>query len=173
MEFLVKRKKKRSWKELLQSPVKLKVMIWWTTCFQTFFHWPTVWTICPSRDLDSWLTKHELLKNGLRLCWCYFTISTLNGEFSNTEKIDFNGRDINGWTLIWTHSLIDKHPVSQCLEITQIVSFKFFNFDIFHHFCPIKIDLSGNSVWLQTSGFQKLAKVLAFFIIFWLLKLLM
>ena len=136
MEFLVKRKKKRSWKELLQSPVKLKVMIWWTTCFQTFFHWPTVWTICPSRDLDSWLTKHELLKNGLRLC--YFTISTLNGEFTKTEKIDFNGKDINGWTLIWTLSFMDKYIIT--------VSFTFFNFDIFHHFCPIKIDLSGNIV---------------------------
>ena len=27
------------------------------------------------------------------------------------------------------------------------------------NFCPIKTDLSGNTVWLQASGFQKLAKM--------------
>ena len=27
------------------------------------------------------------------------------------------------------------------------------------NFCPIKIDLSGNTVWPQASGFQKLAKM--------------
>ena len=27
------------------------------------------------------------------------------------------------------------------------------------NFCPIKTDLSGNNVWLQASGFQKLAKM--------------
>ena len=29
----------------------------------------------------------------------------------------------------------------------------------FWDFCPIKIYLSGNTVWLQTSGFQKLVKI--------------
>ena len=33
------------------------------------------------------------------------------------------------------------------------------NFGIFHQLCPIKIDLSGNTVWPQASGFQKLAKI--------------
>ena len=27
------------------------------------------------------------------------------------------------------------------------------------NFCPIKTDLSGNSVWPQSSGFQKVAKI--------------
>ena len=27
------------------------------------------------------------------------------------------------------------------------------------NFCPIKSDLSGNTVWPQSSGFQKLAKM--------------
>ena len=27
------------------------------------------------------------------------------------------------------------------------------------NFCPIKLDLSGKTVWLQASGFQKLAKI--------------
>ena len=30
------------------------------------------------------------------------------------------------------------------------------------NFCPIKIDLSGNTVWPQASGFQKLAKLTIF-----------
>ena len=33
------------------------------------------------------------------------------------------------------------------------------NFGIFRHFCAIKNDLSGNTVWPQTSGFQKLGKM--------------
>ena len=43
--------------------------------------------------------------------------------------------------------------MAQCLKITQNVSFDLFNF------CRINIDLSGNTVWLQTSGFQKVAKM--------------
>ena len=36
---------------------------------------------------------------------------------------------------------------THCLKITQNVAFEFFNFDIFFtNFCPIKIDLSGNTV---------------------------
>ena len=33
------------------------------------------------------------------------------------------------------------------------------NFGIFHQFCPIKIDLSGSTIWPQASGFQKLPKM--------------
>ena len=36
------------------------------------------------------------------------------------------------------------------------------NFVIFTNFCPIKIDLSGNTVWPQTSVFLKLAKLTIF-----------
>mgnify|MGYP006975717369 CR=1 FL=1 len=44
----------------------------------------------------------------------------------------------------------------------QNVAFECFNFGIFTNFSPIKIDLSGNTVWLQTSDFQKLAKLTIF-----------
>ena len=40
---------------------------------------------------------------------------------------------------------------TQCLKITQNVAFEFFT-----NFCPIIIDLSGNTVRLQASGYQKL-----------------
>ena len=35
---------------------------------------------------------------------------------------------------------------AQCLKIIQNVAFEFFNFGISTNFCPIKIDLSGNTV---------------------------
>ena len=49
--------------------------------------------------------------------------------------------------------------LSQCLKITQNVAFELINFGIFHQFLSIKTDLSGNTVWPQASGFQKLAKL--------------
>ena len=51
--------------------------------------------------------------------------------------------------------LFKKKQKTQCLKITQNVPFSF-------NFCPVKIDLSGNTVWPQTSGFQKLAKLTNF-----------
>ena len=39
----------------------------------------------------------------------------------------------------------------------RILSFEFWRFSPF--FCSIKSDLSGNTVWPLTSGFQKLAKI--------------
>ena len=49
---------------------------------------------------------------------------------------------------------------SHCLKITQIIAFEFFLFFAFStNFCPIKTDMSGNTVWPQASGFQKLAKM--------------
>ena len=38
------------------------------------------------------------------------------------------------------------HMHMQCLKITQNVELEFFNLGIFHQCCPIKIDLSGNTV---------------------------
>ena len=39
-----------------------------------------------------------------------------------------------------------KEDRTHCLKITQNVALKFLNFGIFHQFCPIKTDLSGNTV---------------------------
>ena len=36
--------------------------------------------------------------------------------------------------------------IALCLKITQNVAFEFFNYGIFHQFCPIKVNLSGNTV---------------------------
>ena len=59
--------------------------------------------------------------------------------------------------------------ISQCWKITQNVAYKFFNLGISINFCPIKSDLSGNTVWLPSSGCQNLAK-LTIFGIFYELK---
>ena len=44
------------------------------------------------------------------------------------------------------------------LLTTQIITFQFSTLAFSINFSPIKIDMSGNTVWLQTSGFQKLTK---------------
>ena len=45
------------------------------------------------------------------------------------------------------------------LKITQNVTFEFLILAFSNNFCLIKTDLSGNTVWPQASGFQKLAKI--------------
>ena len=54
---------------------------------------------------------------------------------------------------------VNKLP-SECLKITQNVSFEFLNFGFSCNFCPVKNDLSGNTVWLKTSVFQKIFGIL-------------
>ena len=44
-------------------------------------------------------------------------------------------------------------------EIHSKCRIDYLYFGIFYHFFPIKSDLSGNTVWRQNSGFQKLAKI--------------
>ena len=58
-----------------------------------------------------------------------------------------------GKTKQWRVSKILK-GAAHCLKITQNVALAFST-----SFCPIKTDLSGNTVWPQASGFQKLAKM--------------
>ena len=61
--------------------------------------------------------------------------------------------------------LLEWHIVWKWLKMSH------FNFSILafstNFWCPIKADLSGNTVWPQASGFQKIAK-LTIFGIFWL-----
>ena len=46
---------------------------------------------------------------------------------------------------------------TQCVKITQNVAFEILAFSTYC--CQIKIELSGNTVWPQASGFQKLAEM--------------
>ena len=65
--------------------------------------------------------------------------------------------------LLFSYTLFENY--SKCR--TRLKSFWILTFSTI--FCPIKIDLSGNTVWPQDSGFQKLAKMepfLAFLINF-------
>ena len=48
------------------------------------------------------------------------------------------------------------HIVWKILKMSHLI---FSNFGIFYQFFPIKTDLSGNTVWPQAVGFQKLAKI--------------
>ena len=44
-------------------------------------------------------------------------------------------------------------PSSPMHSVWKLLKMSHLNFCIFTHFCPIKIDLSGNTVWPQASGF--------------------
>ena len=48
--------------------------------------------------------------------------------------------------------IVNQHSVWKSPKKFCILAF-------FTNFCPIKVDLSGNTVWPQASGFQKLAKM--------------
>ena len=49
--------------------------------------------------------------------------------------------------------------LAHCLKITQMSHINFSILAFSTNFSPIKTDLSGNTVWPQASGFQKLAKM--------------
>ena len=46
-------------------------------------------------------------------------------------------------------------------KLLKSVAFEFVAFS--NNFCPIKSDLSGNTIWPQALGFQKLAKIFGIF----------
>ena len=51
-----------------------------------------------------------------------------------------------------------QHSVGKCIKnVTFIYFFLILAFSTY--LCPVKIDLSGNTVWPQASGFQKLVKM--------------
>ena len=66
---------------------------------------------------------------------------------------------------IWLPESEDFMPFSFILhfhivwKLLWMSHLNFFSFGIFYQFCPIKTDLSGNALWPQASGFQKLGKM--------------
>ena len=63
----------------------------------------------------------------------------------------------------YTSSQGHLYSSTQCWKILKNVAFKRFLILVFStNFCPIKIDLSGNTIWLQTSGFQKMRLLMWF-----------
>ena len=86
----------------------------------------------------------------------------LRHHFSKKSKIisemdylfTFNSSPL-AFFFVYNAHLIKK---AQFLKITQNVAFEFFNFPRIN-FCPIQRDLSGNTVWPQATGFQKLVKM--------------
>ena len=58
--------------------------------------------------------------------------------------------------LTWKVSVYIEHIVWKLLKMSH---FYFWIWAFSTIFCPIKADLSGNTVWLQASGFQKIPKM--------------
>ena len=74
----------------------------------------------------------------------------------------------------WQRNCIWHHPILSGILTNKLffplssvshLSFPFLSFST--NFCPFKSDLSGNTVWPQTSGFQKLVKMDHFWHFYW------
>ena len=94
---------------------------------------------CPDwKTSSSWIIAHTVRASFLRLTLVPILKSKLKSSIFRWIDFEF----------------------SHCLKITQNVAFEFLTF---WHFPPIfvlfKTELSGNSVWPQALGFQKLAKM--------------
>ena len=90
------------------------------------------------------LVRQEFLSDNLQpriLTWFWFVAMANNKRRSILLNITTRGR----LHIVW------KSPKMSHLKFS-ILAF-------FANFCPIKIDLSGNTVWPQASGLKKLAKM--------------
>ena len=45
----------------------------------------------------------------------------------------------------------------ECHIVWKLLKCRILNFNISHHFCPFRTNLSGNTIWPQFLGTQKLA----------------
>ena len=92
---------------------------------------------------------------------------SINHEPLKINKIEHTVRKPQIWFLkfyfgkknlrIWSFRIFQKNEflatirdflkVARCLKTTKNVSFELSNFSLFTNLCPIKIDLSGNTVW--------------------------
>ena len=91
---------------------------------------------------------------------------------SRSQVLCLNRELLNNWTVLFIYKSCDTKILQNFKEIS-IHRTLFENsskcliwyFDILafsSNFCPIKTVMSGNTVWPQTSGFQKLAKLTIF-----------
>ena len=102
-------------------------------------------TNCFSRQLSTRLTWFQIrvTRRGNLLIFTQWWITPKN---ISTEKL-LRCQKLDDYKV---------HSVWKLLKMSHL------NFSIlasFTNFCPIKSDLSGNTVWPQVSGFQKLAKL--------------
>ena len=77
----------------------------------------------------------------------------------NSSTLDTAGLNIvgkNATVIGWGAVNDGEHIVWKLLKMSHL---NFWSLAFSTNFCPIKIDLSGNTVWPQASGFQKLAKM--------------
>ena len=86
--------------------------------------------------------------------------NTKRAQNSNTKIATFpwqNSNSFGGWSMdiacgVVLLAAFSTYPQVHIVWIFGILAFS-------TNFCPIKTDLSGNTVWLQASDFQKLVKM--------------
>ena len=94
---------------------------------------------------------------------------------SRSQVLCLNRELLNNWTVLFIYKSCDTkilqrfqrdfYPSHIIWKLLKMSHLKFWILAFSSNFCPFKTDLSGNTVWPQTSGFQKLAK-LTIFVIF-------
>ena len=97
--------------------------------------------------------KRKVTTRLLKLDRANNALSASNTSLNNKSLI-FSADRANRFHIVW------KSPKMYHLKFFSILAFS-------TNFCPIKIDLSGNTVWLQVSAFQKLAKIDYFWHFYW------
>ena len=112
------------------------------------YWWPLenkLYTSCNFRhyhddNLTTFLTKIQL---SYQLFYNSLKCNAISSKEKHLERYNLGEFDIGH--IVW------KSPKMSHLN--------FWTLAFFANFCPIKTDLSGNTVWPQASGFQKLAKL--------------
>ena len=124
----------------------------------TFLAWPRLsWPITAAKRtaLSTIITLESLESQPIRLSEKSCTIGLASTAFfilvsEKYKKVSFS---------TWPREVFLYYHWVNCLKITQNVAFEFWISAFSTNFCPIKTDMSGNTVWLQASGVQKLAKM--------------
>ena len=85
--------------------------------------------------------------------------SNLMKKMDGAKSSHFNGYQAVYNYLCNNMQLKPPHIVYKLLKMSHL---NFWVLAFSTNFCPIKTDLSGNTIWPQASGFQKLAKMIHF-----------
>ena len=99
--------------------------------------------------------SHSTLRATLQFKWTKILKNAQNSQFGS-----FLHTVVCGQTVLPNRSIVVRQQLVENIKI-QMRRFQWFSY-----FCPITSGLFSNTVWLQASGFQKLAIIFNFFGIF-------
>ena len=89
-------------------------------------------------------------------CSSQWSVPEIGRIFPGRQQSFHRLQDLKKWKL---SSLLEFTPTHIVWKLLKMSHFNFWVLVFSTNFCPFKTDLSGNTVWPQASGFQKLAKI--------------